>query len=173
MKMKARSQWRWTGWKAVVLAAGMLGWPLGAGAYPQRIISMSPHFTEILYDIGAQDRLVGVTDFCKFPPEARTKPKVGGLFNPNFEAVVALKPDLVLLVPFYGQTIESFKRLGIPVLVKDDSSLKDIWDTYDALGKALGLESQARAASAKLKTRLDRVSQKARTRKPVSILFVV
>ena len=87
---------------------------------------MSPHFTEILYDIGAQDQLIGVTNFCKFPPEAQKKAKVGGFFNPNFEAIVSLKPDLVLLVPFYGQTIESFKKLGIPILVQDNSSLQDI-----------------------------------------------
>jgi iron complex transport system substrate-binding protein len=134
---------------------------------------MSPHFTEILYDIGAQDQLIGVTNFCKFPPEAQKKAKVGGFFNPNFEAIVSLKPDLVLLVPFYGQTIESFKKLGIPILVQDNSSLRDILDTYDLLGKRLGREKQAGQAKARLEARLDKVRKKARSRKPISILFVV
>ncbi|HET9869899.1 MAG TPA: helical backbone metal receptor, partial [bacterium] len=86
-----------------------LGWalaaPVWAGSYPQRVISMSPHFTEILYDIGAQDQLVGVTDFCKYPPAARQKEKVGGFYNPSFEKIVALKPDLVLMVPFDPRSI--------------------------------------------------------------------
>jgi iron complex transport system substrate-binding protein len=140
---------------------------------PQRVISMSPHFTEIIYDIGAQDQLVGVTNFCKFPPEARKKTKVGGFFNPNFETIVSLRPDLVLLVPFYGQTIESFKKLGIPVLIQNNSSLQDVFDTYDVLGKALGREAAAQAAKRKLQARLDKVRKKAGSRKPVSILFVV
>ncbi len=154
----------------------MSAWILPAGAaspIPQRVISMSPHFTEIIYDIGAQDQLIGVTDFCKFPPEAQKKTKVGGFFNPNFETIVSLRPDLVLLVPFYGQTIQSFKKLGIPVLVQNNSSLQDIFDTYDRLGKTLGCEVRARAAKQKLQARLDRVRKHAGARKPVTILFVV
>jgi iron complex transport system substrate-binding protein len=158
------------------ILAWVSGWVLSAGAagpVPQRVISMSPHFTEIIYDIGAQDQLVGVTNFCKFPPEAQNKTKVGGFFNPNFETIVSLRPDLVLLVPFYGQTIQSFKKLGIPVLVQNNSSIRDIFDTYDLLGKTLGCEARARAAKQKLQARLDRVREHAGTRKPVTVLFVV
>jgi iron complex transport system substrate-binding protein len=157
----------------LLMVWGAFGLLHAAPDVPQRVISMSPHFTEIIYDIGAQDQLVGVTNFCKFPPEARKKTKVGGFFNPNFETIVSLRPDLVLLVPFYGQTIESFKKLGIPVLVQNNSSLQDVFDTYDVLGKALGRESAAQAAKRKLQARLDKVRKKAGSRKPVSILFVV
>ncbi|MGH7739903.1 MAG: ABC transporter substrate-binding protein [bacterium] len=145
----------------------------GAAGYPQRVISMSPNFTEIVYDIGAQNQLVGVTDFCKFPPEARKKTKVGGLFNPDFETIVSLKPDLVLLVPFYGEAIQSIKKLGIPVLVHQDSTIQDVLDTYDVLGKALGHAVEAQAAKEKLEAQIDAVRQKAEGRKKVSILFVV
>jgi len=163
------------GWGLFVLslAAGVGFEANAAESAPQRVISMSPNFTEIIYDIGAQDQLIGVTDFCKFPPEAKTKAKVGGFFNPNFEAIVSLKPDLVLLVPFYGQTIQSFKKLGIPILIQDDSSLQNVLDTYDVFGKALGRERQAKAAKKKLQDQLDAVRKKAGRRHAVSILFVV
>lgn len=151
----------------------LLGASGQASGYPRRVVSMGPNFTEIVYDIGAQNQLVGVTDFCKFPPAARKKTKVGGFFNPDFETIVSLKPDLVLLVPFYGEAIQSFKKLGIPVLVHQDSTIQDVLDTYDALGKALGHVERARAAKKKLIVRLDAVRQKALGRKKISILFVV
>jgi iron complex transport system substrate-binding protein len=69
-------------------------------AVPQpvrRIVSLAPSLTETLYALGAQDRLAGVTDYCDYPPEAKTKPKVGGAINPNLEQVLALKPDVVLV----------------------------------------------------------------------------
>ena len=65
-------------------------------APPRRIVSLVPSVTEILFAIGAQDVLVGVTDFCDYPPEARKKPSVGGMVAPSLETIVALKPDLVV-----------------------------------------------------------------------------
>jgi len=158
---------------ALVLSFEVTAREGGAETYPQRVISMSPNFTEIVYDIGAQDQLIGVTNFCKFPPEAQKKEKIGGFLNPSFEKIVSLKPDLALLVPSYGRTIENFKKLNIPVLVQDNSTIQDVLDTYDVLGQRLGHEAQARTAKKKLEDRLDAVRQKAGARQPVSILFVV
>src|SRR5262249_32837290 len=86
---------------------------------PRRIISMAPNLTEIVYDIGAQDLLVGVTDFCKFPPAARSKEKVGGWIDPNYEKIISLKPDLVLALKFHGKAVDNLKTLKVPVLVLD------------------------------------------------------
>jgi iron complex transport system substrate-binding protein len=146
---------------------------LWAGEIPHRLISMSPGFTEILYDIGAQDQLIGVTDFCRYPPEAKTKEKVGGYYNPNIEKIISLKPDLVLLLPFHSDTITTLKKLNIHVFVQDDSTLKDVFDSYDRLGRLLGREKQADAAKARLQDGMGIIREKARRRKPVSILFVV
>ena len=63
---------------------------------PRRIVSLVPSVTELMYAIGAEDLLVGVTDFCDYPPAARQKPKVGGMLAPSLETLVALKPDLVI-----------------------------------------------------------------------------
>lgn len=159
-----------------VLASGLFSSAAGAqplGVFPQRIISLSPNITEILYDIGAQDRVVGVTDFCHFPPEARLKEKVGGWINPNVEKIVSLKPDLVLSVKFYGNIGETFKSLGIPVLVLNYVTLRDILGSYDILGKKLGLASEARAARDRLEKSLVEIRDRGQGKPPVSVLFVI
>jgi iron complex transport system substrate-binding protein len=64
---------------------------------PQRIVSLAPSTTEILFALGLGDRIVGVTSFCDYPEEAKKKPKIGGMSNPSLEAVVSLKPDIVVM----------------------------------------------------------------------------
>src|SRR3970040_554465 len=66
-------------------------------APPQRIVSLAPSTTEILFALGLGDRIVGVTSFCDYPEEAQKKPKIGGMSNPSLEAVVTMKPDLVVM----------------------------------------------------------------------------
>ncbi len=144
-----------------------------AAEVPHRLISMSPNFTEILYDIGAQDQLIGVTDYCRFPPQAKTKEKVGGFYNPNIEKIVSLKPDMVLLLPFHGDTITTLQKLKIPTFVQDDSTLSDVFESYDRLGQLLGREKKAVKAKERLQNGIEKVREKARKRKTVSILFVV
>ncbi len=140
---------------------------------PKRLISMSPNFTEILYDIGAQDQLIGVTDFCRYPPEAKTKEKVGGYYNPNIEKIVSLKPGLVLLLPFQQETISTLQRFHIPLFIQDNSQLRDVYDSYDRLGQLLGREKEAQQAKEKLQKGIDSIREKAKKRKTFSILFVV
>src|SRR5271167_2906253 len=67
------------------------------GAPPQRIVSTTPSITEMLYALGLGDRVVGVTRYCRYPPEAQLKPKIGDYTSPNLEAIAALRPDLVIV----------------------------------------------------------------------------
>jgi len=140
---------------------------------PRRIISLSPNLTEVIYDIGAQDLLVGDTDFCKFPPEARKKEKIGGWINPNFEKIVSLKPDLVLTLKFHVKIIATLKKLKIPVLVVDCDTVDEILGSYDHLGRVLGCEKRAKTAQKALKKRLMKIQEKVKGKKPVSVLFVI
>ena len=142
-------------------------------AIPQRVISMAPNLTEMIYDIGASGQLVGVTDYCKFPPVAKTKPKVGGWINPNYEKIVSLKPDLVLALQFHGPTVEHLKQLKLPYLVIDCQTVEDILKAYDTLGRALGHELDALRGKASLERRLAQARSKASQHKPVSVLFVI
>src|SRR6185295_16551995 len=100
---------------------------------PRRIISMAPNLTEMVYDIGAEEQLVGVTDFCKFPPAAKSKVKVGGWINPNYEKILSLKPNLVLALQFHGKSVENLKKLKIPLLVLDCQTVQDVLNAYDLL----------------------------------------
>jgi iron complex transport system substrate-binding protein len=153
-----------------LIVTGMAG---AAEPVPARVISMAPNLTQIVYDIGAQDLLVGVTDFCKFPPAARSKEKVGGWINPNYEKIVSLKPDLVLALKFHGKAVDNLKTLKVPVLVLDCQTIEDVLDAYELLGKKLGREKDAERAKGLLRKRLEDVRKKAAGRKPVSVLFVV
>jgi iron complex transport system substrate-binding protein len=135
------------------------------------VVSLSPHFTEIVYDLGAEDRLIAVTDYCRYPPAATRKPKVGGLLNPSLEGILRLKPDLVLAVPFYGSLIGSLRKFGVPVLVLDNSRLSDALSAYDAVGKALGMEQEARAGRRRLEARLEGLRPRGSRTRPTA-LFV-
>jgi iron complex transport system substrate-binding protein len=134
---------------------------------------MAPNITEMIYDIHAQDQLVGVTDFCKFPAEARLKPKVGGWLNPNYEKILSLKPDLVIALRFHGETVDTLEKLKIPVLVLDCQTIGDILEAYQVLGKKLGHEEDARRGRETLEQRLEKAQGLARKHKPVSVLFII
>ena len=82
---------------------------LSAQPKPARIVSLIPAVTEMLFAIGAGDQVVGVSTFDTYPKEATTRPRVGGLFDPNFEAILTLRPDLVVV---YGSQEELIRRLG-------------------------------------------------------------
>ena len=97
----------------------MVGREVPVPAAPRRIVSLVPSVTEILYALGVDDLLVGVTTLCDFPPAARDKPKVGGIVNPSLEAIAALRPDLVIATTEGNRerTIQQLEAIGIRVYV--------------------------------------------------------
>lgn len=128
---------------------------------PERIVSLSPTNTEILFAIGAQERIVGVTDYCDFPPRAREIDSIGGYSTPNIEAIVAKDPDLI--VASYGNGEENIKRLrelGFPVLALHPHSLRGVLTDIELVGKATGYEKEAKDLVEKLKERIDKVRKK-------------
>lgn len=158
----------------MVLSAALAQSPESTVAVvPHRVISLSPNFTEIIYDIGAQDQLVGVTNFCKFPPEAQAKEKVGGWVNPNVEKIVSLKPDLLLVPQFTSDGGARFKKLGLPVWILDWATVEDVLNLYDVIGKKLGHVAEARKAKARLQAKLDRLKAGKPNEAPLSVLFIV
>jgi len=135
--------------------------------YPQRIISMSPSITETLFALGVGDRVVGVTDFCKYPKEACVLPKIGGLLNPSVEKWITLKPDLIIHQDDSHKLRNNAQNLDIPTLGISMTRLQDIFETIKLLGQSLGCESAAQALIQKLqsgiqnhKSRLKGVSKK-------------
>ncbi|MCD4812187.1 helical backbone metal receptor [bacterium] len=131
---------------AFIMPGGQVGrmhlYQLAKGQSPQRIISMAPGITETLFAIGAGKQVCGVTDFCDFPEAAQELPKVGGYYDPNFEAILRLKPDLVVLLPEHAEFRARFQYLRIPTLTVEMNSLVGIMNTFIQLGMICRKEAQ-------------------------------
>lgn len=123
---------------------------------PQRVISLLPSNTETICAIGACDKLVGVDDYSDFPAQVKTLPKVGNLYQPNIEAMVALKPDVVV-VSKYGQLIEPLARAGVTVVAINPEKYEEIFSKTSALGKLLNREKGASAVNTKISRDVARV----------------
>jgi ABC-type Fe3+-hydroxamate transport system substrate-binding protein len=142
--------------------------------HPRRVISLAPSITETLYALGLEDRLVGDTDYCDYPPEAKLKPHVGAVLNPSLEKIVALKPDLVLGIAEANrrETADQIERLGIPLYGLTARSLDDTLRSIEDLGRVLDQEAQARALVDSLRKRVDAVEQRVSGQPHPKVLFV-
>src|SRR5437762_486693 len=137
----------------------------------QRIVSLLPSFTELLFAIGAGDRLVGRTTWCDYPPAALAVPSVGEALTPNVEAVAARQPDLVLLYRA-AQTelaVRQFERLGIPAVLLRVDRLEDVARAARLLGRL----TQRAAAGDSLATVVDSIASQPPTPGPRSLAFIV
>lgn len=114
-------------------------------APPERIVSLAPSVTEILYDLGLGDRIAAVTTFCDYPPEARKKPTVGGYANPSLESIVAARPDIVVMIDEGNpsEIFERLKRLNINTYVFRAKRLNELPQGMRELGIVLGVKNQA------------------------------
>lgn len=132
-----------TGRALFSLFALLAGVSASAADAPQRIVSLAPSITETLFAIGAGSRVVGVTEFCSFPAEAGRLPKVGGYYDPNYEAILALRPDLVVLLPESAEHRRKLAALRIPTLTVEQHSLAGVLDSFILLGQVCGCEAGA------------------------------
>ncbi|MDM0103851.1 helical backbone metal receptor [Variovorax sp. J22R24] len=114
---------------------------------PQRIVTLLPSLTEFVCTMGACDRLVGVDRYSNWPDSVRGLPQVGGGIDPNVEAIVALKPDVVLLAKS-SRVTERLETLGLKVLVLEPKSHADVRRVLDVIGQVLGTSDAQRAWSA-------------------------
>jgi iron complex transport system substrate-binding protein len=137
-----------------------LGRQLRLSKKPERIISLAPSNTEILFALGLAERIAGVTEYCNYPAEARQKPKAGSFSEPNIEQVVALKPDLVVAASLQAEELVRLEELGIPVLALNPTSIKDVYHSIELLGLAAGEEHKARQLVAEIKARIEAVGEK-------------
>jgi iron complex transport system substrate-binding protein len=129
---------------------------------PRRIVCLSDETAETLYLLGEQDRIVGVSGFSTRPPEVRSKPRISAFHDANFDAIVALKPDLVLT--FSDVQAEITRQLvlrGLPVLNFNQRSIEEILETIVLLGRMVEKPREAEALAAKLRGGLDEISNAA------------
>lgn len=136
-----------------------LGRLVAINGTPQRIISLSPSITETLFALGLGDRVVGVTDWCDFPPEALEKEKVGGYTTPDIEKIVALTPDLILVA--HGtpmEVINTMVGLGLTVFGIKTTDLDDLLNDIRRVGEITDKEVEAQALTSEMESRIQAVT---------------
>jgi iron complex transport system substrate-binding protein len=141
---------------------------------PAKIVSLAPSITEMLFAMEAGDQLVGVTDFCDYPPEASKKPKVG-YSNPNLESLAALQPDLVVAPNDFlkPDAIVKLEQLKIPVFILADKNVEGIFSHIQTLGRIVGRSSKADTVAMQLRQQVATIQQRIQGMVPVRMLYVL
>ena len=129
-------------------------------AQPQRVVSLSPAVTEIIYALGAQDILVGRTDFCEYPAEAQDIPSIGGISNLNIESIMSRNPDLVISGSMVGKKVtDQMDAMGIPmVCVIEKPHFEALYENIAAIGKLVNKEREADSLNNMLRDRVNNLS---------------
>jgi len=127
---------------------------------PQRIITLAPNITEIAFALGLDEQVIAVTKYCDYPAQVKSLPHVGGFIDPNIEAIVALQPDLVILVATQQQTIKQLQQLNIPTLAIHNATLADIKYSILAIGKKTQHQQQAQQLLTEIEQKISAVTDK-------------
>jgi len=140
-----------------------------------RIVSLAPNLTETIYALGLQDRLVGDTDYCDFPPEAQLKTKVGGAVNPSLEAIAALHPDLVLVTKNLNrlETVQALAEIGIPSYATDPHTVDAIVASMARLADLLGAPETGATLAADLEHQVAGLHERLASLPLRRVLFIV
>ncbi|MGB3399193.1 MAG: cobalamin-binding protein [Candidatus Deferrimicrobiaceae bacterium] len=141
---------------------------------PRQVVSLAPNLTEIVYLLGREDLLVGVTRFCNYPARAAALPRVGGIVDPDVERIVAADPDLVLCTTDGNpkERVRVLEAMGIPCFAVGPQDLAAVFRTIERVGKLLGVPGKGRREADALRARAERVSREKHTPSP-RVLFVV
>ncbi len=137
-----------------------------AAAEKERIVSLTPGATEILFALGLEEKIVGVSTACDFPGAARRKEKIGQFGRPDVEKVLSLRPDLILGVGVLGSPeVESLKRLGRPVVIFNPGNLEELIQTIRETGVLTGREEEAERIAGGMEKRVLAVKEEVKERK--------
>ncbi len=142
-------------------------------APPERIISTAPSITELLYALGLGNRVVGVTRFCRYPPEAQLKPKIGDYTSPNLEAIAALKPDLVIIQTNPVHLADRLAKLKLRVLEIDQENIAAIYKSIHDVGAATAAEHAATQLSDSILDGLSKIRNRVSALPRVRMMFVI
>ena len=141
----------------------------------ERVITLAPNLTEIVFAVGAADRLVGNTSYCNFPPEANNVAKVGDTLHPSLERIIALRPQVVLIstasqLEIFYQQLQS---QNIAVFVTDPHDLDGVFRTIEQVGEIAGQKQQAQVLVQKLRERANAVEEAVKGKPPVRVFYQV
>lgn len=140
-----------------------------------RVISLAPNLTEIVFAIGAGNRLVGRTSYCDYPPEAKAIAEVGDTLNPSLERVIALQPQVVLISTASQLEVftQQLRDQNIAVFVTDPRDLEGVFRAIDQIGQIVGHQQQAEQLIQKLRNRTHAVEEAVKNKQPVRVFFQV
>ena len=138
-----------------------------------RVISLAPNLTEIVFAVGAGDRLVGRTSYCDFPPEAKAVAEVGDTLQPSLERVIALQPQVVLISTASQLEVftQQLQNQNIAVFVTDPRDLDGVFRTIDQIGRIVGHTQQAELLTQKLRDRTRAVEEAVKGKQPVRVFY--
>lgn len=140
---------------------------------PNRIVSTSPSITETLFALGLGPRVVGVSQFCNYPPEVLKLPKVGTYLKPNPELIAQLRPDLVILHKLPGGTAGRLSALHIPFIEVDRGSLDDIYRSIHQIADAAGVPVKGDALAGSIQSSLKRIHEQSSRLPQPGVLFLI
>jgi iron complex transport system substrate-binding protein len=144
-----------------------------AGGNYTRIVSLAPNITETLFALGLGDRVAGVTRFCTYPPEAENRPRVGGFLDINFEALAALRPDLVILLPEHDEIRKKLEGLQIKTMTVHNRIVRDIFSTIRAIGDTCGVSARADSLARDMETRMESVRKRTESLPKPRVLVII
>jgi iron complex transport system substrate-binding protein len=140
---------------------------------PSRIVSTSPSITETLFALGLGDRVVGVSQYCRFPPEVQKLPKVGTFLQPDAERIVALLPDLVFVQRAAGDLTKRLLAMHVRAVAVDEGTMASVFGAIREIAEAAGVPARGEALVADIQLKLDRLTHAAVTGQRPSVLFII
>lgn len=146
---------------AIAAFSAFLGWAtLSYAAHRPRIVSLAPSSTEILFALGLDEEIVGVSQFCDFPEKTAGKARVGTFSEPNVELILSLKPDIIFCTGLeQGPAVAKLRQLGFNVCVSDPASIEELFASIRQVGALVQREPEAEALVAGMRGEVDAIAQ--------------
>ncbi|QHI70800.1 ABC transporter substrate-binding protein [Tichowtungia aerotolerans] len=156
----------------ILLLAGCGERTASSNSSSRRIVSIAPNVTEILYTLGQSNQVVGVSRYSNWPPDARNKPHVGGTYDPNWEMILSLRPDLVIGLDSQKEIAAQLKQLGVDFLGVPHERVKEIMQSILIIGKACSAEEKAHQIFQGLEKQIQQVPTIGKTERPKVLVCI-
>jgi iron complex transport system substrate-binding protein len=140
---------------------------------PQKIVSLSPSNTEILFTLGAGERVVGVTSYCDYPEAAKKIEQVGDFEGPNMELIMKVQPDVVLAGYIQEELVKNLEDMGIPVIVTEAESFEAIYQSISLIGKVTGTDAEAEKITTEMKSKIAEIEAKTKDKEKPTVFYLV
>lgn len=140
---------------------------------PERIIALAPSVVEMLFDLGQGDKVVGVSRYTKYPPEATRLPKVGGMLDIDYEHIIQLRPDCVVMTASQHEAAKKFQQLGVRTVSLEHSSIEGIIRSFKTLGEICNKKKQGAEKTAKIRERISAIQRQTAGRKRPRVLISI